>query len=352
MGANPTPPRGWQACLPTGLRYRLGDMKAAHAYRYGPPDKVVEVVEVDRPTPTGDQVLVKVHAASVNRADLDGLGPRPQFVRLFVGMRAPRNPKMGIDVAGVVEAVGPSATRFKPGDQVFADVFAFGGGAFAEYVAAAERAFQPMPAGMSFEDAATLPHSAILALQGLRRRDGTTVKPGDKVLIDGASGNVGPFAVQIAKSLGAEVTGVCRTSKMDAVRALGADHVIDYTKVDYTRQPERYDWIVDTDSHHSIVAVRRALKPGGVYVTLGGTSWPIVAGLIVGPLISRFSDRWSGLMLWWKPFNTPDVERLKELIASGAVKPVIDRRYSLDEVVAALCRVDDGQAMGKVIITP
>lgn len=326
-------------------------MKAALQFRYGSPD-VVELRDVDRPVPADDQVLVRVRAASVNRADLDGLGPRPGFVRLLVGLRAPRNHRTGIDVAGVVESVGPAVTRFKPGDEVFADLFPFGGGAFAEYACAAEKAFQPMATGMTFEDAATLPHSAILAIQGLRRREGRSIKPGHKVLIDGASGNVGPFAVQIAKSMGAEVTGVCSTAKMDFVRSLGADHVIDYREVDYTKSGERYDWIVDTDSHHSILRVRRALRPNGVYVTLGGSSLPILAGLLVGPLISLFSDRWTGLMLWWKPFKADDVATLKELIAAGKVKSVIDRQFPLSEIVAALRYVDDGHARGKVIVLP
>ena len=320
-------------------------------FRYGPPGKVVELLDVERPTPTGDEVLVKVHAASVNRADLDGLGPRPQFVRLIIGLRAPRNPRLGIDVAGVVEASGRGATRFKPGDRVFADLYSFGAGSFAEYVAAPERAFQPVPAEMSFEDAATLPHSAILAVQGLRRRNGRTIKAGDQVLIDGASGNVGPFAVQIAKAMGAEVTGVASTAKQEFVRSLGADRVLDYTKADYTKQAERYDWIVDTDSHHSILAVRRALKPNGVYVTLGGNSWPILAGLILGPLISLFSDRWSGLLLWWKPFDPTDVASLTKLVAAGSIKPAIDRTYALDQVVEALQYVNDGQNRGKAVIT-
>jgi len=326
-------------------------MKAAMRERYGSPD-VVEVRDVERPSPSGDQLLVRVRAASVNRADLDGIRPRPAFVRSFIGLRAPRNPRIGIDVAGVVESVGPGATRFKPGDRVFSDLFAFGQGAFAEYVGAPEKAFQPIPAGLSFEDAATLPHSAVLALQALRMRGGRTVRPGDKVLIDGASGNVGPFAVQIARSMGAEVTGVCRTEKLDFVRSLGADHVIDYTKVDYTSTAERYDWIVDTDSHHSIVRVRRALRPNGVYVTLGGTSAPILVGMIVGPLMSIFSDRWSGLLLWWKPFNPPDVAKLIELIAAGKVKPAIDRQFPLTAVVDALHWVDDGNARGKVLVIP
>lgn len=324
-------------------------MKAARRDRYGPVD-VVEVRDVERPVPSDGQVLVRVRAASVNRADLDGLKPKPGFARLFMGLRAPRNHGIGLDVAGVVESAGANVTRLRPGDEVFGDMFTTGQGAFAEYVCARETAFEPMPAGMTFEEAATLPHSAILALQSLRLRSGRTIRPGDRVLVDGASGNVGPFAVQIAKSMGAEVTGVCATSKMDMVRSLGADHVIDYTKVDYTRTDERYDWIVDIDSHHALGRVRRALRPNGVYVTLGGDSGDIVRGLVIGPLVSRFSDRWSGLLLWWKPFHRPDVETLKELIADGKVRPVIDRHYPLSQVVDALRHVDEGRAMGKVII--
>lgn len=326
-------------------------MRAAFQDRYGPPE-VIEVRDVEKPLPADDQVLVRVHAASVNRADLDALGPRPGFVRAFIGLRAPRNTRVGIDVAGVVESVGPGATGLKPGDRVFGDLFSFGQGAFAEYVCAPEKAFARIPDAMSFKDAATLPHSAVLAMQGLRRRDGRTIKPGDKVLIDGASGNVGPFAVQIAKARGAEVTGVARTEKLDFVRSLGADHVLDYTKTDYTKGRERYDWIVDTDSHHSILRVRRALRPNGVYVTLGGTAWPILFSIVAGPLISRFSDRWSGLLLWWKPFNRADVDALTAMIGAGQVTPVIDRRFPLEDVVEALRYVDEGRASGKVIITP
>jgi NADPH:quinone reductase-like Zn-dependent oxidoreductase len=326
-------------------------MQAAVRYRYGTPDGVVELKDLDRPVPADDQVLVRVRAASVNRADLDGLGPRPAFVRLIIGVRRPRDPRLGIDVAGVVESVGPNVTRFKPGDEVFADLYGFGGGTFAEFVCAPERAFQAMPAGMTFEEAAALPHSAILAVQGLRLRNSRSIRPGDKVLIDGASGNVGPFAVQIAKSRGAEVTGVCSTDKMDFVRSLGVDHVLDYTKVDYTTTGERYDWILDTDSHHSILRIRRALRPNGVYVTLGGMGLPILRALLFGPVISAATDKWMGLLLWWKPFNPDDVETLKELIAAGSVKPVIDRRFPLSEVVAALRWVDDGHARGKVVIT-
>jgi len=325
-------------------------MKAALRDRYGAPD-VVEIREVERPAPADGQVLVRVRAASVNRADLDGLKPRPGIARLFLGLRAPRNQRVGIDVAGVVESVGAGVTRFQPGDEVFSDLFAYGQGSFAEYVCAREKAFETMPAGMTFEAAATLPHSAILALQGLRLPRGRSIRPGDRVLIVGASGNVGPFAVQIAKSLGAEVTGVCSTGKVDFVRSLGADHVIDYTKVDYTSTAERYDWILDTDSHHSIFRVRNALRPNGVYITLGGEVGRLLQGLILGPLISMRSDRWTGLMLWWKPFNAADVATLKDLIAAGKLAPAIDRQYPLSEVVAALRHVDEGRARGKVGIT-
>ena len=326
-------------------------MRAAFQDRYGPPE-VVEIREVERPSPKDDEVLVWVKAASVNRADLDGLKPKPGFMRLFMGLRAPRAHEVGIDAAGVVEAIGPNATRFKPGDAVMTDMFAAGKfGAFAEYVCAREKAFEPIPTGLSFEEAATLPHSAVLALQAMRMRNGRTVKSGDRVLIDGASGNVGPFAVQIAKAMGAEVTGVARGDKLDFVGSLGADHVIDYQAVDYTKAGERYDWIVAVDTHYPLRAVRRALKPGGVYLTLGGDSGSILASLGGTLFLSRFGNKWSGLMLWWKPMHRLDVDRLKELMAAGKLRPMIDRRYSLAQVVEALRWVEDGHARGKVVIS-
>jgi len=326
-------------------------MKAALRDRYGSVD-VVELREIEVPQPVDDQVLVRVRAASVNRADLDALGPKPAFARLFMGVRAPRAPGLGLDAAGEIEAVGPNVTRFKQGDRVFADAFLYRNGAFAEYLCAREKAFLSIPAGMTFEEAATLPHSANLAVQGLRLRNGRTIKAGDRVLIDGASGNVGPFAVQIAKSRGAEVTGVARTEKLDFVRSLGADHVIDYTTTDYTKSGERYDWILDTDSHHSVLAIRRALNPGGVYVTLGGTARTILAAMLLGLVVSLVSDKHMGLLIWWKPFNPPDIKRVTDLIAEGRVRPAIDRRYPLDQVVDALRWVDDGHARGKVLVIP
>ena len=328
-------------------------MKAAVRRQYGTVD-VIRIADVPKPEPTGDQVLVAVQVASVNRADLDALGPKPGFVRLFMGLRAPRNHGVGIDVAGVVEAVGPAATRFRPGDRVFGDLFSFaeGYGTFAEYALASEKAFLAIPEGVSFETAATLPHSAVLAVQGMRRGNGTTFRPGAKVLVDGASGNVGPFAVQVAKAMGAEVTGVASGEKLDLVRALGADHVIDYRTADYTKGRERYDWIVAVDSHHSIRDVRRALARGGTYVTMGGSTRTIADAMLTGLAASARSDRWSGLMLWWKPFHQPDVERLIELIETGKVAPAIDRTYPLDQAVEALRWVDEGHARGKVLVRP
>jgi NADPH:quinone reductase-like Zn-dependent oxidoreductase len=325
-------------------------VRAALRDRYGGPE-VVEVREVEKPVPGQGEVLVRVRAASVNRADLDWLKPRPGFVRLFLGLRRPKDPRMGWDVAGEVESVGSGVTRWQLGDAVFSDLANDGGGTFAEYVSAPAEAFERIPEGMSFEDSSTLPHSAVLALQGLRRGDGSTFKAGDRVLVVGASGNVGPFAVQIAKAMGAHVTGIASRSKVDLVREVGADEVLDYESVDYTRAGRKWDWILECDSHYSILAARRALNPGGVYVTLGGDSLSLLGSGLGGRLVSLFSDRWSGLALWWKPFNVPDVDRLKELIAEGKLRPVIDRTYPLDQVVEALRLVDEGRSRGKVVIT-
>jgi NADPH:quinone reductase-like Zn-dependent oxidoreductase len=323
-------------------------MLAAYREAYGSPD-VVEVREIERPVPTGDGVLVRVHSASVNRADLDMILPKPGFLRPFLGIRRPRNPRVGVDVAGVVEAAGPDVTRLKPGDRVFADLFSWQG-SFAEYTVAPERAFLPIPDGISSEVASTLPHSAVLAVQGLRRRDGSTFGRGAKVLIDGASGNVGPFAVQLAKARGAEVTGVCSPAKVDFVRSLGADHVIDYRATDYTKAGERYDWIVAADTHYPMWRIRHALEPGGLYHTLGGDGWSLPESLVVGPLLSLASGRHLGLMLHWKPFNADDVATVTDAILAGTVVPRIDRRYPLAEVRDALRYVDDGHASGKVVV--
>lgn len=327
-------------------------MKAAWRDRYGPP-AVVQVRDVERPVPKKDEVLVRVRASSINRGDLDFLYARWKFLRLFFGLRRPRNRRLGIDVAGVVESVGSDVTRFGPGDHVFGDLFPYGQDAFSEYVAAPEKALARMGEDMSFEEASTMPHAAVLALQGLRLRNGRTFGQGAKVMVVGASGSVGPFAVQIAKSRGAHVTGVASTEKLDFVRSLGADEVIDYTNVDYTATGRQFDWIVDVSAHQSVTRWRNALRPNGVYSALGGDSagW-FARVLIQGPLVSLASRKRMGLMLHWKPFALEDVETLKTLFAAGKVKPSIDRRFPLSEVADALRYVDDGHAKGKVVITP
>lgn len=326
-------------------------MRAAWRDRYGGPD-VVEVRDLPRPTPTGEQVLVRVEASSVNRADLDGLGPRWAFTRLFYGLRRPRVNRLGIDVAGVVESVGEGASRYRVGDRVFGDLFAYGSGAFAESVCASEKAFAPVPDDMSFEVAATLPHSGILAVQGLRLSNGRTAGQGRRVLVVGASGNVGPFAVQIARSRGAHVTGVASGDKLGFVRSLGADEVIDYETADPTRPSEAYDWIVDVDAHDALPRWRRALKPGGVYLAMGGSGAWLLSLLLWRPVLRLMTNKTLGLMLHWKPFAPSDMEELLELVRSGAVTPRIDRRFSLEDVADALRWVDEGRARGKVLVLP
>ena len=325
-------------------------MLAVRHTRYGPPE-LLEVRNVPIPEPGEGRVLVKVRAASVNAADLDGILARPAFIRLVFGLRRPRDPSLGVDLAGEVVALGPGTSRFKVGDAVFGDMFAGGSGAgsFAEYVAVRETALLPKPDWLSFEDASTLPHSAVLAVQGLRDRSGTTIGPGGKVLINGASGNVGPFAIQIAKILGAEVTATARTEKLEFVHSLGADHVVDFTRQDPARSGT-YDLILDVTARRSVLRWRRALTPNGRYVTLGGSTRLIVDGML-GALLSKLSRRKSELMLWWKPFRREDVDYVLGLVREGRLKPVIDRRFPLAEVPAALRYLLDGKARGKLVIT-
>ena len=328
-------------------------MKIATAREYGSPD-VVRVEEIDTPTPDADEVLVRVKAASVNRADLDGMYPRWKFFRLFLGLRKPRLPWIGVDVAGTVEALGPQATRFKLGDEVFSDIFGKGkkGGAFAEFVCVPEKALSSMPAGLSHEEAATLPHSAILAIMGLKPRGKATFGAGSKVMIVGASGNVGPFCVQLAKSRGAEVTAVASGAKLDFVRSLGADHVIDYKITDPRRTGERFDLVVDVDAHHGVLSWRNALKPGGVYRAMGGSASWLLSCLVAMPVARLAFRKHMGLMLGWSPFPDKEVAQLKELVAAGAIRPIIDRRFSLAETADALHYVDQGKAKGKVLVIP
>jgi NADPH:quinone reductase-like Zn-dependent oxidoreductase len=316
--------------------------------RYGPPESV-RLEEVPTPAPGEGEVLVRVVASSVNRADLDYLTGYPAFARVVTGLRGPRIQRLGSDVAGVVEAVGPGVTRFAPGDEVIGDLTSFGSGAFAEVACAPERAFAPKPTRLSMEEAGALPWGGVLALQAVHAK--RPLEPGHRVLVNGASGTVGSFAVQIAKHAGAEVTGVASTTKLDFVRGLGADHVIDYTREDVTGGRQRFDRIIDMAMHRSIFDVRRALRPGGVSVWVGGSMGSLAQTLVIGGVMTLAGSR--DLSFWpgWRPFREEDVASLLELVEAGAVRPAIDRAYPLAEVAAALRYVDDGWAAGKVVIT-
>ena len=322
-------------------------MKAIVRSEYGSPD-VLQFKEVAKPTPEGSEVLVRVHASSVNMADVDYLLGRPKIARLGTGLRRPRHSGLGLDVAGQVEAVGKNVTRFQPSDEVFGDLTEYGFGAFAEYVCAPEAAFASKPANLTFEEAATVPQAAVMALQGLRGK--RRIQPGHKVLINGAGGNVGPFAVQIAKSFGAEVTGVDHTNKLGMLRSIGADHVIDYTQEDYTKSGQRYDRILDVAAHRSIFESKPALRPNGVYVMVGGSMAQMFQAILLGPLISMTGSKKMGIYMG-KPFNQDDVVFIKEHLETGKVTPVIDRSYPLSEVPEALRYQEQGHARGKIVIT-
>jgi NADPH:quinone reductase-like Zn-dependent oxidoreductase len=325
-------------------------MKAVVYTDYGSPE-VLEIRDVKKPAPNDDQILIKVRAASVNPLDWHFMEGTPYIMRAMgVGLRKPKDPRLGVDMAGQVEAVGKNVTQFKPGDEVF------GGktGAFAEYVCArADRAIALKPANVTFEQAASVPIAAITALQGLR--DKGKVQAGQKVLINGASGGVGTFAVQIAKSFGANVTGICSTRNLDMVRSLGADHVIDYTKEDFTKGDERYDVILDNVGTQPLSGFRRVLKPNGICVMIGGGG-PNDGGLI-GPmgrpvkalLMSPFISQKMGMMM--AELNKEDLTILGDLMQSGKVKPVIDRTYPLSQIAEAMRYLEAGHARGKVIIT-
>ena len=324
-------------------------MKAVVYCDYGVPN--LKFQEIEKPTPADDQLLVKVRAASVNPLDWHFIEGTPYIMRAGVGLRKPTDTRLGVDFAGTVEAVGKNVTKFKPGDEVF------GGrtGAFAEYVCVREaRAVALKPANITFEQAASVPIAGITALQGLR--DKGKVQPGQKVLINGASGGVGTFAVQIAKSYGAEVTGVCSTRNLDMVRSLGADHVIDYTKEDFTKSDQRYDVILDNVANHSLSECRCVLNPNGKYVLIGGggvneSRWlgPGLTHAFKAMFLSKFVSQQMGMML--AELNQKDLTFLADLMESGKVTPVIDKRYKLSELPQAIEYLEQGHARGKVVIT-
>jgi NADPH:quinone reductase-like Zn-dependent oxidoreductase len=323
-------------------------MKAIVYCDYGTAD-VLKLMDIPKPVPNDNQVLIKVRAASVNPYDWHFVRGTPYVMRLETGLRKPKITRIGVDCAGTVEAVGKNITQFKPGDEVF------GGktGAFAEYVCGSERGLALKPASITFEQAGSVQIAGLTALQALR--DKGKVQPGQKILINGASGGVGTFAVQIAKSFGAHVTGVCSTRNVDLVRSLGADHVIDYTKEDFAKGAERYDVILDNVPNHSLSECRRVLTPNGKYVMIGGGG-PNDQGLIgvmlrpiKAMLLSPFVSQQMGMMM--AKLDKKDLTVLADLMQAGKVTPVIDRRYKLSEVPAAIRYLEEGHARGKVVIT-
>ena len=319
-------------------------MKAIVYTKYGSPE-VLERKEVAKPTPRDDEVLIKVQAVSVNRSDWEGLRGKPLYARIG-GLLRPRHQILGSDVAGRVEMAGRNVRRFQPGDEVFGDILPRLGG-FAEYVRARESALALKPASMTFEEAAAIPQAAVIALQGIR--DKGQVQPGQKVLISGAGGGAGTFAVQLAKLYGAEVTGVDNTGKLDFMRSLGADHVIDYTREDFTENGKQYDLILDVVAHRSVFAYKRALRSNGSYFLAGGSVATIFQILLLGAWIRGTTGK-KIRILAVRP-NLKDLVYITELYEAGKVVPVIDRRYTLSEVAEAIRYLGEGRAKGKVVVT-
>lgn len=313
---------------------------------YGPPS-AIELKDVPKPVPQPDEVLVQVHAAGVSMADVDYLYGRPAAARLITGLRRPRNPILGVDVAGVVETVGGKVTRVVAGDEVFGDLTEYGYGSFAEFVCAPEDAFAVKPGTLTLEEAATIPQTGVMALQGLRGK--RPIEAGDDVLINGAGGNVGIFAVQIAKSRGADVTGVDAAGKLDLLRSIGVDQVIDYAETDVLSTGRRYDRILDVVADRSLLEWKALLRPGGSYVLIPDTGSRLFQALTLGPLLSIAGSRKMGMLIG-HPFNHADVAELTKLIEAGVIKPVIDRRYVLDEVPEALRYQDEGFPPGKLVV--
>ena len=319
-------------------------MKAIVCTQYGSPD-ILRLKEVEKPAPKDDEVLVTIHAASANPLDWHLMRGSPFLARLGGGLRKPKDPRLGVDIAGRVEAVGNNVTRFLPGNEVFGTVK----GGFAEYACAREDRLALKPANNSFEEAAAAPVVAFTALQGLR--DKGKIQPGQKVLVNGASGGVGTFAVQIAKSFETEVTGVCSTRNLDMVRSIGADHVIDYTREDFTKNGQRYDLIYDAVGNRSVSDYKRALRPQGICVIAGFSTLSRLFGhVVLGPLLSMTGNKKIGLMGLAKP-NQKDLVFVKELLEAGKVIPVIDRRYPLSETAEAIRYLEGRHARGKVVIT-
>lgn len=323
-------------------------MKAIQFRQYGSPD-VLELTDIEKPTPADDEVLIKVMAASANPLDWHFMRGKPFLVRLDSGLQKPKHTQLGADVAGQVEAVGRNVTEFKVGDEVFGDLSGGGLGSFAEYACSKTGTLVRKPANVSFEEAASTPVVGLTAIQGLR--DKGKIQPGQKVLVNGASGGVGSFAVQYARAVGAEVTGVCSTRNLDLVRSLGADHVIDYTKEDFTRNGQKYDLIYDAVGNCSVGDYQRALTPNGIASVAGMTTLPLLVYVMVwGAVVSRFSSQEIGSM-GVANANKEDLLVIKDLLETGKVKPVIDRCYPLNETADAIRYLETMRARGKVVIS-
>jgi NADPH:quinone reductase-like Zn-dependent oxidoreductase len=322
-------------------------MKAITQQKYGPPE-VLELKEIPKPVPKENEVLVKVHAAALNAADWHLMRGTPFLMRLmFGGLTKPKYIVPGADMAGTVESVGSSIKQFKPGDEVFGDISVSSWGAFAEYVSVHEKALVIKPAGLTFEEAAAVPLASVTALQALR--DAGKIGPGQKVLINGASGGVGTYAIQIAKAFGAVVTAVCSTHNVEQARALGAERVFDYKKEDITRDNGRFDLILDCAAFRPVSEYKRILNPGGNYVLVGGSTGNAMKLMFMGSLISLGGKRkFSSMMA--KP-NAKDLGFIKDLIGNGSVKPVIDRVYPLHELPEAFRYLEEGHAKGKIVIS-
>jgi len=319
-------------------------MKAIVYEKYGSPD-VIQLKDVEKPAPKDNEVLIKIHAASVNAYDWHFLTADIFLIRLMGGgLLKPKYTRLGADVAGRVEAVGGNVKQFQPGDEVFGDI---GHGGFAEYGCAPESRLALKPANLSFEEAAAVPMAALTALQGLR--DEGQIHPGQKVLINGASGGVGTFAVQIAKSFGAEVTAVCSPRNLDQARSIGADHIIDYTKENFTQNGQQYDLILAANGYHSLSAYKRALTPKGIYVMAGGSTAQIFQAMLLASWMSETGGKKMGGVS--AKIDQKDLGLIKELLEAGKVVPVIDRRYPLSETAEALRYLGEGHARGKIVIT-
>jgi NADPH:quinone reductase-like Zn-dependent oxidoreductase len=319
-------------------------MKAVVYERYGSPD-VLHLTELAKPTPTDDQILIKIHAVSLNGSDREGLIGRPLYARIG-GLLRPRHRILGSDIAGRVESVGRSHTEFKPGDEVFGEIPGYHGG-LAEYVCTHGKTMMRKPTSLTFEQAAAIPQAGVIALQGIREKG--QVQPGQKVLINGAGGSAGSFAIQLARLYGAEVTGVDNAGKLDFMRSLGADHVIDYNQKDFTSDGELYDLILDLIAHRSVFAYQRALRPGGTYFCVGGSVAVVFQILLLGPWIRK--TRGKNIRMLVVPQNRKDLISITGLCEAGKIVPAIDKRYSLSEAREAFRYLGEGLAKGKVVIT-